>query len=168
MREIWVWSLGQVVPLEKGKATHSSILAWRVPWQRSPGYSPWDRKESGMTEWLTLHSSEQVACVSFWDSLSSHSPRLLQLVRVVRSSGSICLVASHPQWLVPTLWSPWLFQLLQDSNHQEAQRHGQSIAFIWGLTMKFTWLPLADTPNKLEISYASLLAYEARNESWVG
>ena len=31
MWEIWVWSLGWEDPLEKGKATHSSILAWRIP-----------------------------------------------------------------------------------------------------------------------------------------
>ena len=32
MRETWVPSLGWENPLEKGKATHSSILAWRIPW----------------------------------------------------------------------------------------------------------------------------------------
>ena len=32
MRETWVWSLGWQDPLENGKATHSSILAWRIPW----------------------------------------------------------------------------------------------------------------------------------------
>ena len=32
MRETWVWSLGWEDLLEKGKATHSSILAWRIPW----------------------------------------------------------------------------------------------------------------------------------------
>ena len=31
MRETWVWSLGWEDPLEKGAATHSSILAWRIP-----------------------------------------------------------------------------------------------------------------------------------------
>ena len=31
MRETWVRSLGREDPLEKGKATHSSILAWRIP-----------------------------------------------------------------------------------------------------------------------------------------
>ena len=31
-KEIWVWSLGWKDPLEKGKATHFSILAWRIPW----------------------------------------------------------------------------------------------------------------------------------------
>ena len=39
-------------PLEKGMATHSSILAWRFPGTEEPGglYSPWDCKESDMTE----------------------------------------------------------------------------------------------------------------------
>ena len=32
MQETWVQSLGWEDPLEKGKATHSSILAWRIPW----------------------------------------------------------------------------------------------------------------------------------------
>ena len=32
MRETWARSLGWEDPLEKGKATHSSILAWRIPW----------------------------------------------------------------------------------------------------------------------------------------
>ena len=32
MWETWVWSLGWEDPLEKGKATYSSILAWRIPW----------------------------------------------------------------------------------------------------------------------------------------
>ena len=32
MQETWVWSPGWEDPLEKGKATHSSILAWRIPW----------------------------------------------------------------------------------------------------------------------------------------
>ena len=32
MRETWVRSLGQEDPVEKGKATQSSILAWRIPW----------------------------------------------------------------------------------------------------------------------------------------
>ena len=39
-------------PLEEGMATHSSILAWRIPWTEGPGelHSPWGRKESDMTE----------------------------------------------------------------------------------------------------------------------
>ena len=37
MRETWVWSLGQEDPLEKEMATHSSTLAWRIPWREEPG-----------------------------------------------------------------------------------------------------------------------------------
>ena len=52
MWETWVRSLGWEDPLEKGKATHSSTLAWRIP------YSPWGRKESDMTEQLSLSHLE--------------------------------------------------------------------------------------------------------------
>ena len=37
MQETWVWSRGWEDPLEKGLATHSSILAWRIPWTEEPG-----------------------------------------------------------------------------------------------------------------------------------
>ena len=37
MRETWVWSLDREDPLEKEMATHSSILAWRIPWMEEPG-----------------------------------------------------------------------------------------------------------------------------------
>ena len=37
MQEIWVLSLGRENPLKKGMATHSSILAWRIPWTEEPG-----------------------------------------------------------------------------------------------------------------------------------
>ena len=37
MRETWLWSLGWEDPLEKEMATHSSILAWRIPWTEEPG-----------------------------------------------------------------------------------------------------------------------------------
>ena len=37
MWETWVQSLGQEDVLEKGMATHSSILAWRIPWTEEPG-----------------------------------------------------------------------------------------------------------------------------------
>jgi len=36
-KETWVQSLGREDPLEKEMATHSSILAWRIPWTEEPG-----------------------------------------------------------------------------------------------------------------------------------
>ena len=37
VRETWVQSVGWGDPLEEGTATHSSILAWRIPWTEDPG-----------------------------------------------------------------------------------------------------------------------------------
>ena len=37
MRETQIWSLGQEDPLEKEMATHSSTLAWKIPWMKEPG-----------------------------------------------------------------------------------------------------------------------------------
>ena len=36
-QEMWVQSLGREDPLEEGMATHSRILAWRIPWTEEPG-----------------------------------------------------------------------------------------------------------------------------------
>ena len=47
MQQTQVQSLGLEDPLEKEVATHSSILAWIIPWTEEPGsYSLWGRKES--------------------------------------------------------------------------------------------------------------------------
>ena len=52
MRETWVQFLGWEDPLEKGKATHSSVLAWRIPWTvQSMGSQ---RNESNTTERLSF------------------------------------------------------------------------------------------------------------------
>ena len=37
MQETWLRSLGQEDPLEEEMATHSSILAWKIPWREEPG-----------------------------------------------------------------------------------------------------------------------------------
>ena len=52
MQETWVQSLGWEDPLEKGMATHSSILTWRILLTEEPGdlYNLWDHKESDTTE----------------------------------------------------------------------------------------------------------------------
>ena len=55
MQETQVWSLGWKDPLEKGMATHSRILAWRIPWTEEPGgLQPMALQESDVTEWPTL------------------------------------------------------------------------------------------------------------------
>ena len=54
MQETQVQSLGQEDPMEKGMATHSSILAWRIPWTEEPGRLQFmGCKESDRTEQVT-------------------------------------------------------------------------------------------------------------------
>ena len=52
--ETWVQYLGQEDPVEKGVATHSSILTWRVPWTEEPGGLQNMGSQRVTTEWLTL------------------------------------------------------------------------------------------------------------------
>ena len=63
MQETQVPSLSREDPLEKGMATHCSILVWRIPWTEEPGgLQPWGCKESDTTEQLT--HTQQCASVS--------------------------------------------------------------------------------------------------------
>ena len=50
MQETQVQYLGREDALEDGMATHSSILAWKIPQRSLAGYSPWGHKESDRTE----------------------------------------------------------------------------------------------------------------------
>ena len=89
MQETRVRSLGWEGLLEKGMATHSSILAWRIPWTEDLlGYSPWGHKESDTTVPLTFLSflSSQGTCMlhtetrtrsfpSSWSHCAGPSPR---------------------------------------------------------------------------------------------
>ena len=69
MQEILVQFLGQEDPLEKGKATHSSILAWRIPWTK------WGRKESDTTERLSLSLKEKEWAISRLYVSKSRAPQ---------------------------------------------------------------------------------------------
>ena len=52
IQEIQIQSMGQEDPLEKEMATHSSILAWELPWTEKPGsYNSWGHKESPWIHW---------------------------------------------------------------------------------------------------------------------
>ena len=61
MQETWVQSLGWGDPLEREMATHSSILAWRIPWAEGPGrLQSMGSQELDMTEWLSAASTQQM------------------------------------------------------------------------------------------------------------
>ena len=61
--------LGKEDSLEKGMATLSSVLGWRIPWTKEPGglYSLWSCKESETAEWLTLSLSHYVLAIQLLD-----------------------------------------------------------------------------------------------------
>ena len=64
MRETCVRSLGREDPLEKEMATHSSILAWKIPWtEEQVGYSPQGRKGLDTTELLHFLSRDSKRCL---------------------------------------------------------------------------------------------------------
>ena len=79
MQETQVWSLGWEDPLEEGMATHSSILAWRIPWTEEPG-----RLQSmGWYDWSDW------ACTS--SPTSSHTHNLLHLTSEMRNCQDQCI-----------------------------------------------------------------------------
>ena len=57
MWETWVWSLGWEDPLEEGMATHSNILAWRIPWTEEPGKLQSVGSQRAIHDRTTKHST---------------------------------------------------------------------------------------------------------------
>ena len=96
MWETWVRSLGQEDPPEKEMATHSSILAWRIPWtEELGGLQSTGRKESDTTERLNKDllygagNSTQYSVVTYFGQFF-HSPLSLS------SRGSLVLLRFLP------------------------------------------------------------------------
>ena len=105
-------------------AIHSSILAWKIPWAEEPGYSPWGRRESDMTERLSTHmqevnylknqfSSVPQSCPTFvtpWTagpqaSLSiTNSWSLFKLTSIESVMPSNHLILCHPLFLLPSVF----------------------------------------------------------------
>ena len=55
-QETQVWSWGQEDPLEKGMATHSSILAWEIPWTEEPGGLQSMGRQRAGNDWATEYA----------------------------------------------------------------------------------------------------------------
>ena len=102
-QETWVQFLGWEDPLEEGMATHSSILAWRIPWTEEPG-GPQSRgcKESDMTEATKHSTAHDCICVK---SCLDHSSFLFTLSRAPLSH--LCALANSV-FLWPVLSMPLL------------------------------------------------------------
>ena len=71
MQETRIRFLGWEDPLEKEMATHSSVLAWRIPWIEEPGMlQSMGPQESDTTEWLSTHID--MGWMYFWLNSTWH------------------------------------------------------------------------------------------------
>ena len=69
-----VWSLGQENPLEKGMATHSTILAWRIPWTEEPGRLQFIGSQKVRHNWndlVCMHAHTQICHVTIFLELKN-------------------------------------------------------------------------------------------------
>ena len=90
MQETRVWSLGKEDPLEKGMATHSSILAWRIPWTEGPGRPQsvgsqrvgHDCATNTNKEWSKSEREKQISYINayMWNLEKPHSVQLSRSV----------------------------------------------------------------------------------------
>ena len=103
-QETGIWSLGWEDLPETGLTTHSSILAWRIPWtEELHGYSPWGHKESDITEQLTPLRSFMYICITFGVGKSVNSLDSLWFSLHVHEASAITLLSptmtvSSGQW----------------------------------------------------------------------
>ena len=115
MWETWVWSLGWEDPLEKRKATHSSILAWRMPWTIVHGVA---KSQTRLSDALA-HSL----------SLSRVESRHF-LVLVFRIACSVMECETSPDKSKHSSWH-YLFQCLQVFLRLPEDAASSSVFDIW-------------------------------------
>ena len=110
MWETWVWSLGWEDPLEKEMATHTSILAWRIPWMEEPGglQSMGLQSQTRLSDFTSLHFSQ--SC-----NFSSSHVRMWELDHKEGccSVAQSCLTVYKPMDLTMTVGFPVLHHLLE-------------------------------------------------------
>ena len=106
MQETWAQSLGWKVPLEKGMATHSSLLAWRISWIKGTGRLQWNT-----TEQLTLLPSgyrllRWYLCiiVGFIASALEHSNILLYFMNQYKDEMASAIKISHSKKNGSCMW----------------------------------------------------------------
>ena len=85
IRETWVQSLDWEDLLEKGVATYSSILAWRIPWTEEPGRLPSMGLPRVGRDWMTFNHS-----VLLWNARSILAMKNQVKVKVAQSCLTLC------------------------------------------------------------------------------
>ena len=153
MQETQVWSLYWEDTLEKGMASHCSILAWRIPWTEEPGgLQSVGLKESETTEWLALSLSRWHCIlqnfifsfvnhvISIWNLLPHASRRKLKIDQINHWSD---LKSHHKTSLRGQLLLPTIMLLSPTQAEKEIPRRVSSFLNTL-LKQNLTWekLPL--------------------------
>ena len=102
MRETQVWSLGQEDPLEKEMATHSSTLAWKIPWTEEPCRLQSMGSQRVRHDWATslTHSLQSFnQCATVYSFFTTPASRALQHQPPGRSSDR-CSMKSLYSWVL--------------------------------------------------------------------
>ena len=117
MWETWLWSLGQEDPLEKEMATHSSILAWRIPWMEEPGRLQSMGSQRVGHDWVTSLSLSKLGLYQplpwFSDELSSAQVTLWILIYPQLKTSPVMLLGRH--WLQKDTQCSYLLQEINPS-----------------------------------------------------
>ena len=115
MQETWVWSLGQEEALEEGMVTHSSILAWRIPWTEEPSRlqsSGLQRVGHNWSNWVGFRDSS----VGKESARNAGDPG--SIPRLGRSAGEQIGYPLQYSWAslvaqlvknLPAMWEPWVW-----------------------------------------------------------
>ena len=147
MWETWVRSLGWEDPLEEGLATHSSILAWRIPIDRGAllSCSPWSRKGSDRTERLNTQGSSILNFIHQMRKMSYRHDNEVNAVFKKETSLPSSISPTSPQAYT------WYLQLLENKVMVYSSLDSQYLASWPRNTGWINLLKLYNLPNfKLE------------------
>ena len=97
MRETWVRSLGQEDPLEEGMATHSSILAWRIPWTKKPIVHRATKNQTWMKQ-LSMHTFKIL-------------PQCVLTVKIIHEI--VCILSNMKSWELVSVWTSLVVQTVK-------------------------------------------------------
>ena len=113
-QETWVHSPGQEDPLEMGMATHSSILAWRIPRTEEPGRLQSMGSQRVGHDWATKHTQEKIRILflkDIWKSVIKDFRGLYACLSSQKINGEkLCMVVFEIPLEIAILWLSNLMQ----------------------------------------------------------
>ena len=105
MQEMWVWYLGQKDPLEEEMATHSSILAWEIPWREKPCGLQSIIFQRVRHHWAWAHTHTQMP-----KGISPNENMITYLIYELCMCSQSCPTFCNPvDYSPPDLLCPWNF-----------------------------------------------------------